>query len=103
MGRVRTIWSLSNAFASSFKELDPIPQFKATAKLGEFLETQFSPSFQLKVVVSADRLFPNAITEARGAWLGQSWEVEFWGYQASSRRPHGRNASKARLRFPYRR
>jgi hypothetical protein len=34
----RTMWSLSNAFTSAFKELDPIPQFKATAKLGEFLE-----------------------------------------------------------------
>lgn len=41
----RTIWGLSNAFASALKELDPIPQFKATAKLGEFLETQFSRSF----------------------------------------------------------
>ena len=35
--RERTFWSLSNAFTSAFKELDPIPQFKATAKLGEFL------------------------------------------------------------------
>ncbi len=43
--RSRTIWSLSNAFTSAFKELDPIPQFKATAKLGEFLETRFSQSF----------------------------------------------------------
>jgi Domain of unknown function (DUF932) len=34
----RTVWSLSNAFTSAFKELDPIPQFKATAKLGPFLE-----------------------------------------------------------------
>ena len=34
----RTTWSLSNAFTSAFKELDPIPQFKATAKLGSFLE-----------------------------------------------------------------
>jgi hypothetical protein len=33
--RSRTIWSLSNAFTSAFRELDPIPQFKATAKLGE--------------------------------------------------------------------
>ena len=41
----RTIWSLSNAFTSAFKELDPIPQFKATAKLGEFLEARFSQSF----------------------------------------------------------
>jgi hypothetical protein len=28
--RPRTIWSLSNAFTSAFKELGPIPQFKAT-------------------------------------------------------------------------
>ena len=33
----RTVWSLSNAFTSAFKSLDPIPQFKATAKLGAFL------------------------------------------------------------------
>ena len=30
---------------SAFKELEPIPQFKATAKLGEFLETRFSQPF----------------------------------------------------------
>jgi len=41
----RTIWSLSNAFTSAFKELEPIPQFKATAKLGQFLESRFSQSF----------------------------------------------------------
>jgi hypothetical protein len=40
--RPRTIWSLSNAFTSAFKELDPIPQFKATAGLGEFLEGRFT-------------------------------------------------------------
>ena len=34
----RTMWSLSNAFTSAFKELDPIPQFRATATLGGFLE-----------------------------------------------------------------
>ena len=28
-----------------FRELEPIPQFKATAKLGEFLETRFSQAF----------------------------------------------------------
>ncbi len=33
----RTMWSLSNAFTSAFKELGPIPQFKATARLGAFL------------------------------------------------------------------
>jgi hypothetical protein len=35
--RPRTFWSLSNAFTSAFKQLKPIPQFRATAKLGEFL------------------------------------------------------------------
>ncbi len=43
--RPRTIWSLSNAITSASKELDPIPQFKATAKLGEFLEARFSRAF----------------------------------------------------------
>ena len=43
--RPRTVWSLSNAFTSAFKELDPIPQFKATAKLGGFLETRFKQNF----------------------------------------------------------
>jgi hypothetical protein len=32
----RNEWSLQNAFTSAFKELDPVPQFRATAKLGEF-------------------------------------------------------------------
>jgi hypothetical protein len=35
----RTLWSLSNVFTSAFKELDPIPQYKATAKLAGFLES----------------------------------------------------------------
>jgi hypothetical protein len=35
----RTLWSLSNAFTSAFKELDPIPQYKATAKFAGFLES----------------------------------------------------------------
>ncbi len=34
----RTMWSLSNAFTSAFKELDAVPQFRAAAKLGPFLE-----------------------------------------------------------------
>lgn len=38
--RDKTLWSLSNAFTSAFKELKPIPQFKAMAKLGPFLENQ---------------------------------------------------------------
>jgi hypothetical protein len=42
----RTLWSLSNAFTSSFKQLDPIPQFKATAELGPFLELATAGSSQ---------------------------------------------------------
>jgi Domain of unknown function (DUF932) len=34
----RTMWSLSNAFTSTFKDLDPIPQYKATGKLAGFLQ-----------------------------------------------------------------
>jgi hypothetical protein len=34
----RTLWSLSNAFTSAFKELKPVKQFQATVKLGDFLE-----------------------------------------------------------------
>ena len=52
--RPRMIWSLPNAFTSAFKEVDPIPQFKATSKLGEFLEARFSQSFSANVV-SAER------------------------------------------------
>jgi hypothetical protein len=43
--RPRTIWSLSNAFTSAFKDLEPIPQFRPTAKLGELPEARFSQSF----------------------------------------------------------
>ena len=35
--RPRTMWSLSNAFTSAFKELEPVPQYCATAKLAGFL------------------------------------------------------------------
>lgn len=35
--RPRTMWSLSNAFTSAFKELDPVPRFRATARLAPFL------------------------------------------------------------------
>ena len=41
----RSVWSLSNAFTSAFKDLDPIPQFRATAKLGGFLDARFSQNF----------------------------------------------------------
>jgi len=42
--RARTVWSLSNAFTLAFKEMERISQFKATAKLGGFLETRHSQS-----------------------------------------------------------
>jgi len=35
--KARTMWSLSNAFTSAFKSLDPIPQMKAAAALPAFL------------------------------------------------------------------
>jgi hypothetical protein len=34
----RTKFSLQNAFTSAFKSLDAIPQYKATASLGAFVE-----------------------------------------------------------------
>ena len=40
--RLRTLWSLSNVFTSAFKELEAIPQCKATAKLSGFLEERFA-------------------------------------------------------------
>ena len=43
--KARTLWSLSNAFTSAFKELEPIPQFKATGKLSGFLEQRYSRKF----------------------------------------------------------
>lgn len=38
--RLRTIWSHSNAFTSAFKELAPIPQFKA-----KVLALTYTPNF----------------------------------------------------------
>jgi hypothetical protein len=34
----RTKWSLQNAFTTAFKELDPIPLYRATASLGAFFD-----------------------------------------------------------------
>ena len=38
----RTLWSLSNAFTSAFKVLEPVPQMKATAALAGFLDSKVS-------------------------------------------------------------
>lgn len=35
--KARTMWSLSNAFTSAFKKLEPVPQMQATARLAPFL------------------------------------------------------------------
>lgn len=37
------LWSLSNAFTSSFKELKPFQQYAATAKLGPFISRHYKP------------------------------------------------------------
>jgi hypothetical protein len=36
-----TFWRLSNAFTSALKELDPLPRFQMTAKVGEYLTRRF--------------------------------------------------------------
>lgn len=35
------VWRLSNAFTTCLKELDPLPQFQTTAKVGAFLSSRF--------------------------------------------------------------
>ena len=56
--RSRTIWSLSNTLTSAFKELEPIPQFKATAKLGEIPGSPVLTNLLASGAVPADRPFP---------------------------------------------
>ena len=36
---LENIWCRARAFTSAFKELEPIPQYKATAKLAGFLQS----------------------------------------------------------------
>ena len=38
-----TLWSLSNAFTSAFKELKPFDQYKAAARLSPFLNRHYKP------------------------------------------------------------
>jgi hypothetical protein len=44
--RPRTMRSLSNAFRSAFKQLEPVPQFRATAKFGQYFDARFSRSLE---------------------------------------------------------
>ncbi len=39
----KTLWSLENAFTHGFKQLPPIPQYRATAQLGTFMKNVTPP------------------------------------------------------------
>jgi hypothetical protein len=39
-----TVWSLSNAFTTAFKELAPVRQYELTARLGKFLTQHIAPN-----------------------------------------------------------
>jgi hypothetical protein len=60
--RPRTIWSLSNAFTSAFKELDPIPQFHSSRPQRSWANSwklgSHNRSNQRGGAVSASRPFP---------------------------------------------
>jgi hypothetical protein len=45
----RTVWSLSNAFTSAFKEVRPDRQYELTAKLGRFLNPVSTPKEEVFV------------------------------------------------------
>ena len=40
----KTLWSLENAFTSAFKQLKPVPQYQATARLGKYI-SDITPPF----------------------------------------------------------
>jgi hypothetical protein len=40
----RTMWTLENAFTSAFKQLKPVPQYQATARLGKYI-SDLTPPF----------------------------------------------------------
>jgi len=57
--RPRTIWSLSNAFTSAFKQLEPIPQFGRRQNWESFWRLGFpSPSRTLAVPARRPIFFP---------------------------------------------
>jgi hypothetical protein len=85
----RTTWSLSNAFTSAFKGLDPVPQLKATARLGPFLEMATSQPatiepqltngiFGLRATMHADRSRPSPFESLRPRRLA-TWKTEMDG------------------------
>jgi hypothetical protein len=72
--RPRPIWSLSNAFTSAFKKLEPISRFQATVKLGEFLETRLSKLFWLTAVSAGPPLLVTfyGLAAPRPNWFPRS-------------------------------
>jgi hypothetical protein len=67
--QARTMWSLSNAFTSAFKELDPIPQFKATARLGPWTLSGARAGVLIGCVILTSRLRPGCSTRTRAGCL----------------------------------
>jgi hypothetical protein len=57
--RPRTIWSLSHAFTSAFKELDPIPQSRRRPSWGNSLKLGFHNRSSPRGAVSTAPPFPN--------------------------------------------
>jgi hypothetical protein len=51
--RDRTLWSLENAFTESFKSLNPLTQYKTTAKLGRFIAPLIKDSLRASASFAA--------------------------------------------------
>jgi hypothetical protein len=97
--RPRTIWSLSNAFTSAFKDLEPIPQFKAIAKLGEFWRPSSSScSSTAAVPAGPPLLFVNSQCCAESRTLSHRF-LEPRLNEAALRRTLSRARSKRHRRF----
>jgi hypothetical protein len=102
----RTIWSLSNAFMSAFKELDPIPQFWATNEAGRvpggsvlaiFLTKHggagrtadlLLPAFA-RQALRGGRRFPRPLISQKPVWIKSCFAdnaTRFLGFSTSSYR-----------------
>ena len=58
--RPRTIWSLSNAFTSAFKELDPDSTIQGNCQTGRIPGSPVFPVVLTRGAVTAGRLFPTS-------------------------------------------
>ena len=62
--RPQTLWRLSNAFTSALKDLKPVRQFQATARLEAFLESfNGGAQFQLSARTTGQELLPFFLSE----------------------------------------